>query len=173
MMNTQILKSRFLQLREQGISALVPFFNDLHQLEDSETAVVICLWILKHPGTSTLRFEVTQAASELARRRRPEVLPWLKVVRMTLPPISGTRDYRQSVDFAIDVLQAIKGGHCTCDVYARPVYNTSPRSHQDIRIFNRETANSVLICRCLRCGVVWHVKEQSGDHLPVYHWQKA
>jgi hypothetical protein len=124
-----------------------------------------------------------KAADILALKGDPKYLPEIKEIREKLPARPGLRDYRQTVDRAIEILENIRNrSKCRCNLYAlQNGYSNRYNPYEEqkegfITIVkedvHREEYYTDYYCRCNFCGRRWKVTDEIGYHYTLYKWEE-
>jgi hypothetical protein len=124
-----------------------------------------------------------KAASILALKGNPKYLPEIKAIREKLPAHRGLKDYRQTVDKTIEILENIKSkANCRCNLYAlqngfSDRYNPYEEQKEGFISIVKEDVHEKeyytdYYCVCNFCGRRWKVTNEIGYHYTLYKWEE-
>ncbi|MEM3594758.1 MAG: hypothetical protein QXS27_08495 [Candidatus Jordarchaeaceae archaeon] len=124
-----------------------------------------------------------KAADILALKGNPKYLPEIKRIREKLPERQGLRDYRWTVDRAIEILENIRrNAKCRCALYEfQTGFSERFKPNEEQRegfisivreIVHRDKYFTEYFCRCNICGRRWRVIDEIGYHYPLYEWEE-
>jgi hypothetical protein len=101
-----------------------------------------------------------------------------------LPERKGLRDYRWTVNRAIEILQNVrKAAKCRCNLYETQSgfgerFIPSVEQRDEFVSIAKEVVHpeeyfTEYFCRCNICGRRWKVIDEIGYHYPLYRWEEV
>ncbi|MBS7249825.1 MAG: hypothetical protein KIH08_04415 [Candidatus Freyarchaeota archaeon] len=149
-------------------------------LESSEPESFQILLVLLSSGDV---IHTQKAADVLALKRDPKYLPEIRRIREKLPERKGLRDYRWTVDRAIEILENVRrGSKCRCALYKfqsgfSERFNPSVEQSEGFvsivrEVVHRDKYFTEYFCRCNMCARRWRVIDEIGYHYPLYAWEE-
>lgn len=152
----------------------------LELLESSEPESFQILLVLLASGDV---IHTQKAADILALKGDPKYLPEIRRIREKLPERRGLRDYRWTVDRAIEILENIRNrAKCRCGLYEIQSgfgerFIPSVEQREGFVSIVKEVVHqdeyfTEYFCRCNICGRRWKVIDEIGYHYPLYKWEE-